>query len=115
MSPDTSRIGLTAALLLLTGAIGSGVCRADSIFFAKANVVLQGSLAAQDMHQDSVPVSALAAASPGSASAFAIGGAIGASSMVSTPLGASTTNSADAASSFTINDVIFTNTTGETS
>src|SRR5262249_52391488 len=51
----------------------------------------------------------------GTASARARGGFIGASSSISTPLNASTTNAANAASSFRIDDIIFTNTTGETS
>jgi hypothetical protein len=115
MHLDSKRIWIVVAALLIRVATGTAVCRADSVFFARADVVLQGSIAAQDMHQDSVPVAAFAAASPGVASATARGGAIGASSSVSTPLNASTTNSADAASGFTIHDVIFTNTTGETS
>ena len=85
-----------------------------SLFFARADVVLEGSIADQDSNQDSAPVSAFAAAGPGVGSAIARGGAIGTSSSVSTPLNAQATNSAFAAASFSINDVIFTNTTGET-
>ena len=115
MHLDSKSMWIVAAALLIPGATGTTVCRADPIFFARANVVLEGSIADQDMHQDSVPVAASAAAAPGVASAIARGGAIGASSSVSTPLVVHTTNNAaDAASSFTINDVIFTNTTGET-
>jgi hypothetical protein len=115
MHRELKRTWAVAAALLIPGITGNTVCRADPVFFARADVVLQGSTAAQDMHQDSVPVTAFAAAGPGVASATARGGAIGAGSSVSTPLNASATNSADAASRFTINDVIFSNTTGETS
>ena len=104
-----------AAALLFPGFTDTDVCRADPVFFARANVVLGGSIADTDMNQGSDPVAASAAAGPGSASATARGGFLGVSSSVSTPLNASTTNSADAAASFTIDDVIFTNTTGETS
>jgi hypothetical protein len=108
-------IWIPTAALILVCSMGSAVCRAEPVFFAKADVVLQGSSAAQDMHQDSVPVSALASAPPGLASAFAMGGAIGGSSSISAPLTASATNSADAGSSFAIHDVIFTNTIGQSS
>lgn len=106
---------IAAGALLFPGFMDSAVCRADPIFFARADVVLAGSTADSDTRQDSVPVAVSAAAGPGTASATARGGFLGVSSSVSTPLDASTTNSADAAASFSIDDVIFTNTTGETS
>jgi hypothetical protein len=109
------RSGFSAAMFLIPSVLGTSVCWAGPIFFARADVVLQGSTADQDTQQDSIPVAASAAAGPGSASVSAAGGTIGTSSSTSTPLNASTTNSADAAASFTIDDVIFTNTIGATS
>jgi len=108
-----SILGVTAGLLIV-GATSATPCQGDPLFFARADVVLEGSIADQDSNQDSAPVSAFAAAGPGVGSAIARGGAIGTSSSVSTPLNAQATNSAFAAASFAINDVIFTNTTGET-
>jgi len=108
-----SILGVTAGLLIV-GATSATPCQGDPLFFARADVVLEGSIADQDSNQDSAPVSAFAAAGPGVGSAIARGGAIGTSSLVSTPLNAQATNSAFAAASFAINDVIFTNTTGGT-
>jgi hypothetical protein len=114
MRRDLKPCRIAAAALFFIAVMGTDVCRAGT-FLANAFVVLQGSTAAQDMHQDSVPVSAHASAGPGTASSFAIGGAIGASSSISTPVGEPTTNNANAGSEFTITDVIFSNTKGETS
>src|SRR5262245_57153480 len=97
------RILLFSALFV----ISTEAALADPLYFARASVVLQGSIASQDMRQNTIPVAAFASASPGTAAANARGGAIGAGSSISTPLDAQTTNSADAASSFRIDDVVF--------
>jgi hypothetical protein len=69
-----SILGVTAGLLIV-GATSATPCQGDPLFFARADVVLEGSIADQDSNQDSAPVSAFAAAGPGVGSAIARGGA----------------------------------------